>query len=98
MKDWQYRSKFDKSIILYCVADGFVFGGSKHGRKVKQVERDSDKYYPGGDFNFELDLFNRSLAMEIDDERIILDGNLGDFEYSPFVRFNRSFKEQVTLL
>ena len=98
MKDWESCTKLDQSIILYFVENGFVWGGSDPKRKVKQVKRDSDGYCPGGDFKFELDLSKRSLVMEIDDERIILDGNLGDFEYSPFVRFNRSFKEQVTLL
>ena len=86
MKDWTYCHGFDKSIILYCVHAGYVWGGFDPKRKVKEVEKDSDGYYPGGDFTMELDLSNRSLVMEIDDERIILDANLGDFEYSPFVR------------
>ena len=98
MKDWTYWSEFDQSIILYSVWSGIVFGGSDPIRKVKQVEVDSDGYFPGGDFTFELDVSNRSLVMEIDDERIILDANLGDFEYSPFLRLSFSFTEQVTLL
>ena len=98
MKDWMYWKKFDQSIILYSVHNEQVWGGSDPNRKVKQVGKDSDGFYPGGDFTFELDLSNRSLVMEIDNERIILDANLGDFEYSPFVRFYSSFKEQVTLL
>ena len=98
MKDWDNSSKYDQSIILYSVWSGKVFGGSDPGRKVKQVEEDSDGYYPGGDFTFELDISNRSLVMEIDDERIILDANLGDLQYSPFVRLSALFTEQVTLL
>ena len=35
--------------------------------------------------------------MEIDDERIMLDANLGDFQYSPFVKMIY-FKEEITLL
>ena len=90
---------FDQSIILYFVSSGTVYGGSNShgGRKVKQVERDSDGYYPGGDITMELDLSNRSLVMVIDDERTILDANLGDFQYSPFVRQN-AFAPEITLL
>ena len=97
MKDWDNSSKYDQSIILYSVWSGKVFGGSDPGRKVKQVLKDSDGCYPGGDFTFELDLSNRSLAMEIDDEKIILDANLGDYQYSPFIRLWR-FANEVTLL
>ena len=98
MKDWRNWNKFDQSIILYSVWNGTVYGGSDPKRKVKQVEKDSDGYYPGGDFTMELDLSNRSLVLEIEDEKIILDANLGDFEYSPFVILSPSFTEQVTLL
>ena len=98
MKDLTNWYNFDQSIILYDVDDGFVYGGSDPERKVKQVELDSDGFHPGGDFTMELDLSNRSLIMEIEDERIILDGNLGDFEYSPFVILSPNFTEQVTLL
>ena len=97
MKDWRNWEKFDKSIILYSVCSGKVFGGSDPERKVKQVEETSDGCNPGGDFTFEMDLSNRSLVMVIDDERIILDANLdGDFEYSPFVRLHST--QKVTLL
>ena len=98
MKDWDSVRKFDQSIILYSVWSGKVLGGSDPTRKVKQVEEDSDGFYPGGDVTFELDLSNRSLVLEIDDERIILDANLGDFEYSPFVRLSPYFDLEVTLL
>ena len=77
----------DESIILYDVWSGKVFGGSAPNRTVKQVQRDSDGYYPGGDFTMELDLLNWSLVMEVDNEKIILDGKLGDFEYLPIVVF-----------
>ena len=97
MKDWTDFFKFDQSIILYSVRYGKVWGGSNSGRKVKQVKKDSDGYYLGGDFTFELDLSNRSLVMEINDERIIIDANLGDFEYSPFIRLTNS-APKVTLL
>ena len=93
-----YFGKLDQSIILYWVDDGRVYGGSDPRRKVKQVEEDSDGYFPGGDFTFELDSSNRSLVMEINDERIILDANLGDFEYSPFVRLGHYFDPEVILL
>ena len=98
MKDWDNVNKFGQSIILYNVWSGIVYGGSNPKRNVKQVERDSDGYYPGGDYTFELDLSNRSLVMEIDDERIILDANLGDYQYSPFVRVDPYFTQEITLL
>ena len=97
MKDWMNWGKLDKSIILYCVENGTVYGGSVPERKVKEVKKDSDGYWAGGDYTFELDLSNRSLVMEIDNERIILDANLGDFHYSPFVRLGNLEKE-ITLL
>ena len=97
MKDWESYYKFDQSIILYSVRFGEVWGGSDPNRKVKQVEYDSDGCNPDGDFTFELDLSNRSLVMEIDDEKIILDANLGDYQYSPFIRLWR-FANEVTLL
>ena len=98
MKDWRNWNKFDQSIILYSVWSGKVLGGSGPERKVKQVEKDSDGYNPGGEFTMELDLFNRSLVMEIDNERIILDANLGDLQYSPFVRLSPYFDQEVILL
>ena len=97
MKDLNTVHNFDQSIILYSVDYGIVFGGSDPGRKVIEVESDSDGYFPGGNFTFELDLSNRSLIMEIDDERIILDANLGDLQYSPFVRLGSWFDQEVTL-
>ena len=93
-----YWNKSDQSIILYSLWSGYVYGGSDPKREVKHVEKDSDGYNPGGEFTMELDLSNRSLVMEINDERIIIDANLGDFEYSPFVRLSPRFTEQVTLL
>ena len=81
-------SKFDQSIIIYSVASGKVYGGSDPKRTVKQVQKDSDGFVPGGDFSMELDLSNRSLVMEVDNQKIIIDGNVGDFEYSPIVILN----------
>ena len=67
------------------VHNGEVYGGSDPGRTVKEVKRDSDGYIPGSDFTMELDLSNRTFVMEVSGERIIIDGNLGDFQYSPIV-------------
>ena len=65
MNRWNcyWRIKLDQSIIVYGVDDGKVYGGSNPSRTVKQVQEDSDGYYPGGDFTIELDLSNRSFAM-----------------------------------
>ena len=97
IEDLRYIKNFDQSFIIYSLWSGYVSGGSGPERKVKQVVKDSDGYWPGGDFTFELDLSNRSLVMEIEDERIILDANLGDLQYSPFVRL-AYYTQGVTLL
>ena len=92
--DWD---KLDQSIIIYSVWSGKVYGGSDPNRTVKQVEEDSNGFYPGADFIMELDLSNRSLFMEVDNEKIIIDDNLGDFDYSPIVILSR-YAPEVTLL
>ena len=98
MKEWNYNwSKLDQSIIIYDVYYGKVDGGSDPQRTVKQVQLDSNRYFPGGDFIMELDLSNRSLIMEVDNQKILLDGNLGHFEYSPIVILGNS-APKVTLL
>ena len=93
MDNW-YRYgyfKLDQSIIVYSVGFGKVYGGSDTGRTVKQVQKDSDGYLPGGDYTMELDLSNRSLVMWINNEKIILDGNIGDLQFSPIVIFVQKF-------
>ena len=99
MKGWDGYSfnKLDQSIIVYGVWSGKVFGGSDPGRTVKQVQRDSDEYVPGADYTMELDLSNRSLVMEVGNEKIIIDSNIGDFDYSPIVLLGYSSPE-ISLL
>ena len=46
----------------------------------------------------ELDLSNRSFIMEVDNQRIIIDGNIGDFKYSPVVTFENYAEPEVTVL
>ena len=97
MNKWnRNRDKLDQSIIIYDVYTGKVFGGCDPKRTVRQVQRDSDKYF-GVDFTMELDLTKRSLVMEVDNQKILLDDNLGDFEYSPIVILG-SLAPKVTLL
>ena len=88
--DW---GKLDQSIIIYDVYCGNVYGGSDQGRTVKQVQKDSDGDFPGGDFTMELDLTNRNLVMEVENEKILLDGNLGDFDYSPILILSKRVPE-----
>ena len=99
MKHWDcyWNAKLDQGIIVYDVDDGKVYGGSDPGRKVKQVQKDSDGYYPGGDFTFELDLSNRSFVMWINNQKIIIDSKIGDFQYSPIVILSWNAPE-ITLL
>ena len=85
-------------MIVYEVWSGKVYGGSDPKRTVKQVQKDSDGNNPGGDFTFELDLSNRSLVMEVDNEKIIIDDNIGDFEYSPIVILLGGPGPEITLL
>ena len=87
MNRWNcyWRIKLDQSIIVYGVEFGKVYGGSDPTRTVKQVQEDSDGYYPGGVFTMELDLSNRSFVMWINNEKIIIDSKIGDFQYSPIV-------------
>ena len=97
MKDWDVESNYDKSIIVYYLDDGIVYGGSNPERTVKKIEQDADGFYPGGDFTMELDLPNRSFVMEVNGEKIILDANLGDFQFSPIVIMDEDAPE-ITLL
>ena len=48
------------------------------------------------DFTIKVDLSKRSLVMEVDNEKLIIDGNLGDFNYSPIVILG--YGDKVTLL
>ena len=86
----------DQGIIVYDVESGKVYGGSDPKRTVKQVQEDSDEYV-SGDFTMELDLSNRTLVMEVDNEKIIIDSNIGDFDYSPIVILEEDTTE-ITLL
>ena len=104
MKEWKeyWGGKLDQSInnttiIVYEVWSGKVFGGSDPNRTVKQVQLDSDGDVPACDYTMELDLSNRSLVMWINNEKIILDGNIGDFQFSPIVILD-SYSPEVTLL
>ena len=42
-------------------------------------------YHPGGVFIMELDLSKRTFVIEFGGERITLDENIGDFQYSPIL-------------
>lgn len=100
MEDWnEYGTslKMDQSIILYHLGYGKVSGGSDPDREVKQVQKDSVGNILGGDFTLELDLSNRILVMEVNNEKITLDDNIGDFQYSPIVIFGGDVPE-ITLL
>ena len=97
MNEWLVWDKLDQSIIMYSVYSGKVYGGSDPQRTVKQVQKDSNGYYPGGDFTIELDLSNRSFVMWINNQKIIIDSKIGDFQYSPIVILSWNAPE-ITLL
>ena len=85
-------------MIVYEVWSGKVFGGSNPRRTVKQVQKDSIRHFTGGDVTMELDLSNRSFIMEADNKKIVVDCNIGDFDYSPIVIFADYGEPEVTLL
>ena len=97
MKEYWDWTKLDQSIIVYDVEDGEVYGGSDPNRTVKQVQKDSKGYFPACDYTMELDLSNRSLVMEVNNQKILIDGNIGDFEFSPIVITGDRYGE-ITLL
>lgn len=66
------------------------------GRQVKHITR-YNRYYPECIYKMELDLLNRSFVMECDGERIIIDSNIGDFDFSPIVMFDAG-RAQIALL
>ena len=101
--DEYWRAKLDNSIIIYDVGSGKVLGGPEHGIIVKKNNKNG-WHVPGGDFTLELDLSNRSLVMEVDNEKIVINGKLPkkyyfrDFEwrlreYSPIV-ITRGFERK----
>ena len=89
---------YDQSIIVYHLRNGRVYGGSDPDRTVKQVEWDPyNNEYPDADFKMELDLSAKTFVMELDGERITIDPNLGDFEFSKIVILGKTSPE-LTLL
>ena len=99
MKGWNqyWNIESNQSIIIYDVRYGEVHNGFDQGRTVKQVQKDSDGYVPGGDYTMELDLSNRSFVMWINNEKIIIDGNIRDLKYSPIVILDK-WSPEITFL
>ena len=97
IEDWKNRFKYGRSIVVYRVYAGEVFGGSNHKKTVFEVAKYSDEFHPGGDFEMELDLSKRCFTVETNGHRIVIDDNLSDFEYSPIVILALD-APQVTLL
>ena len=90
MKEWRSINEiryilYDESIIIYSLVDGKIRGGSDRNRQVRKVEKDSDGYFPGGEFTMELDLWNRSFAMQVDEAQIIIDAKIAGLKFSPIV-------------
>ena len=96
MEEWNgYWNKLDQSIIVYQVSSGKVYGGSDPERTVRK--KDPQGCLPGGDYTMELDLSNRTFVMTVNNEKITLDGNIGDFQFSPIFIMN-CYSPEVTLL
>ena len=81
-----------------------MYSGSDHypdGRSVRQgMARDGD-FYIGGDFKMELDYGKKTLSFEENGEKVIIDSNIGDFQYSPIVILSKgtdSPEFEITLL
>ena len=69
----------------------FSYGGSAsnpHDRPVRQEDyfmaMDGD-FLVGGDFKMEMDASQKTLSLEVDGEKITIDADIGDFQYSPIV-------------
>ena len=82
----------DQSIILYSVGSGEIFGGSDPHRIVEKIQTNISC-----DITMKLDLSNRTLVMNANNKKIIIDGNIGDFQYSPIVILG-DYKSEITLL
>ena len=68
-----------------------MYGGSDpddpefFGRFVRQAKVMDGDFYIGGDFKMEMDVSQKTLSLEIDREKVTIDKNIGDFQYSPIV-------------
>ena len=90
---------YDKSTIVYYVKEGKVYGGSDSKRIVHpSMVNEYTGYHYGGVFAMELDLSERTFIIEIDDERFMIDANIGDFEYSPILILENGDLGGVSLL
>ena len=82
-----------------------MYGGSNinlSGRSVRpRMAADGDLFYIGGDFKMEFDYGKKTLSMETDGEKVTIDSNIGDFQFSPIVILRKSPDHpefEVTLL
>ena len=83
-----------------------MFGGSDanpSGKSVgKEMAKDENYFYVGGDFKMKLDLSQKTLSMVVDGEKLTIDPNIDpNFQYSPIVVLYRrrgTPEFEVTLL
>ena len=81
-----------------------MFGGSNHnpgGRSVRQKMAEDGHFYIGGDFKMELDYSKKTLSLEENGEKVTIDENVGDFQFSPIIILYKSLSSpffEVTLL
>ena len=81
-----------------------MLGGSDNipdGRSVRQTMAKDDGFYIGGDFTMELDYSKKTFSFEEKREKVIIDSNIGDFQYSPIVilyKWASSPEFEITLL
>ena len=93
-----YQWDTEKTIV-YNVYNGAVYGGSDPKRILKHQARDEHGFYPECIYKMELDLLNRTFIMEFDNEKIMIDSKIGDFDFSPIVMFgNYKAPVQITVL
>ena len=87
----------DQRTIIYNVYNGTVLGGSEPRRTVKHVTRNHG-FYSACTYEMELDVLKRSLVMECNGERIMIDSRIGDYDFSPIVMFVNSNPVEITLV
>ena len=88
---------YGRNIVIYNAFNGTVYGGSQSLRRVKQVIK-TNGFYPECTYKLELDLPNKTFGMELNGEKIMIDSNIGDYDYSPVVMFGDTGSIEAMLL